>query len=133
MRCNRDTENGHVAQMQDFMTGKESFIYGRSAFWIDTLGMLKEVGQFTRDFIDISLIQFCLIQWVFSTVEMPINNRFICRMTSIDSMVQVWNVHRIRPTKNQNFLNSRPVVMYKLPMIYGTRSYLQSVDAHILL
>ncbi|KAL3870743.1 hypothetical protein ACJMK2_038787 [Sinanodonta woodiana] len=46
----------------------------------------------------------------------------------IDSMVQVWNVHRIRPTKNQNCPNGRPVVMYKLPMIYGTRSYLQSVD-----
>ncbi|KAL3887956.1 hypothetical protein ACJMK2_000341 [Sinanodonta woodiana] len=71
MRGDRGTGNGHVAQMQAFMTEKESLIYGRNT---------------------------------------------------------VWNVHHIRPTKNQNSPNGRPVVMYKLPMIYGTRSYLQSVD-----
>ncbi|KAL3879648.1 hypothetical protein ACJMK2_031935 [Sinanodonta woodiana] len=120
MRGDRGTENGHVAQMQDFMTGKESFIYGRSTanqqrcqFWIDALGILKKVGQFAGDFIDISLIQFCCMELL---------------QNDIDSMVQVWNVHRIRPTKNQNSPNGRPFVMYKLPMIYGTRSYLQSVD-----
>ncbi|KAL3877239.1 hypothetical protein ACJMK2_034974 [Sinanodonta woodiana] len=35
-----------------------------------------------------------------------------------------------RPTKNQNSPKGRHVVMYKLPVIYGTRSYLQSVDEY---
>ncbi|KAL3864802.1 hypothetical protein ACJMK2_006456 [Sinanodonta woodiana] len=60
--------------------------------------MLMEIGQFTGDFLDISLIQF------FFLMDLP--------------------------TKNQNSPKGRHVVMYKLPVIYGTRSYLQSVDEY---
>ena len=79
MRGDMGTENGHVAQMQNFMSGKESFIYGRSTsnqriemfwsflrkqccqFWIDMLSSLQDNGHFTGDFVDINLIQFCFM------------------------------------------------------------------------
>ncbi|KAL3887958.1 hypothetical protein ACJMK2_000343 [Sinanodonta woodiana] len=79
-------------------------------FRIDILGMLTEVCQFAGDFIDIDSVLF------YGAASGTYKYKF------------VWNVHHIRPTKNQNSPNGRPVVMYKLSMIYGTRSYLQSVD-----
>lgn len=76
-------ENGHIAQMQDFFTGrKESFIYGKSTgnqgiemfwyffrrqcsqIWIETLLILKNDGQFTGSFIDVNLMQFCFLNLV---------------------------------------------------------------------
>ena len=40
-------------------------------------------------------------------------------------MSKVWNAHHIRPTKNQNCPNGRPLVMYSLPALYNTRNYLE--------
>ena len=43
-------------------------------------------------------------------------------------MVIEWNSHNIRPTKNQNCPDGKPSVMYGLPHLYGTRSYLNHVQ-----
>lgn len=82
VRADFGTENGHVAQMQLFMTGRDSFLYGRSTanqriemfwnflrkqccqFWIDTLLTLKNSGDFTGDYLDINLIQFCFMKLI---------------------------------------------------------------------
>lgn len=70
------TENGYAARMQTLLSGG-GFLYGASMhnqrieslwnilrkecaqFWIDTLGNLKDVGDFTGNPIDKNLIQFC--------------------------------------------------------------------------
>lgn len=82
LRGDMGTENGHVAQMQEILSGKDSFLYGKSMhnqriesfwsilrkectqFWIDELSTLKENGSFTRDFIDRNLVQFCFTKLV---------------------------------------------------------------------
>lgn len=43
-------------------------------------------------------------------------------------MLQVWNTHQIRPSKNQNCPNGRPLVMYTFPALYSTHSHLLPVD-----
>ena len=77
VRGDMGTENGHVAQMQQFLTDKDSFIYGRSTsnqriemfwnflrkqccqYWMDALGLLASDGKFTGNHLDVCLIQFC--------------------------------------------------------------------------
>ena len=77
MRGDMGTENSHVAWMQTLLAGEESFLYGASMhnqriesfwsilrkecsqFWMDTLGLLKDNGDFTGSVIDKSLVQFC--------------------------------------------------------------------------
>ena len=76
MRGDRGTENKHVAQMHNMLTGTESFIFGPSTanqrieslwrhlrmeccqFWIDLLGNLKDTGYFDGSVIDKNLIQY---------------------------------------------------------------------------
>lgn len=91
VRGDMGTENGHIAQMQEFLTEREkSFLYGKSTgnqriemfwsffrrqcsqFWIDTLSDLRDNGHFTGTFADISLVQFCflmLIQVMISVIK----------------------------------------------------------------
>jgi hypothetical protein len=79
VRGDRGTENGHVAKMQEFLTERESFIYGRSTanqriemlwnfvrkhccqYWMDALGALYEEGIFDGYLIDKNLMQFCFV------------------------------------------------------------------------
>lgn len=81
MRGDMGTENGHVAQMPEILSAKDSFFNGKSThnqriksfwsilrkectqFWIDELTTLKN-GSFTGDFIDKNLVQFCFIKLV---------------------------------------------------------------------
>lgn len=131
MRGDKGTENGHVAHMQDFMTDRKGFIYGRSTgnqriemfwgflrrqccqYWIDALGLLEDVGLFDGGFLDRNLIQFCCMSLL---------------QFDLDDIVRLWNIHHIRASKNQNSPHGRPVVMYMLPSSYNTRSYLHDVD-----
>jgi len=46
----------------------------------------------------------------------------------LDQIVETWNSHRIRYTKNQRSPHGRPFVMYSSPEIYGTRSSLYPVN-----
>lgn len=73
-----ETENGRVAAMQNFLSERESFLYGKSthnqrieAFWcmlrkectqfrMDTLNSVKDAGDFTGDPLDEGLMQFFL-------------------------------------------------------------------------
>ena len=79
VRGDKGTENGHVAAMQNFLTDKNSFIYGRSTgnqriemfwkhlrneccqLWIDSLGVVADEGLFDGGFVDKNLIQFCCL------------------------------------------------------------------------
>ena len=43
-------------------------------------------------------------------------------------MVRIWNSHRIRPSKNQNCPSGRPFLLYTLPSIHNTHTYIQPVE-----
>jgi len=43
--------------------------------------------------------------------------------------VAVWDSHTIRPTRNRRVPGGRPVVMYSVPEIYGTRDYRVNVQS----
>ena len=80
MRGDNGTENCIVAQMKEFLSGNNTFFYGKSTgnqriemfwdilrkecvqYWIDSLGTLRDTGLFTGDFIDVNLIQFCCMK-----------------------------------------------------------------------
>ena len=69
-----------VAQMQEFLSGNNTFFYGKSTgnqriemfwnflrkecvqYWIDSQGTLRDTGLFTGDFIYVNLIQFCCMK-----------------------------------------------------------------------
>ncbi|VDI55423.1 Hypothetical predicted protein [Mytilus galloprovincialis] len=42
-------------------------------------------------------------------------------------MVIEWTSHTIRPSKHQNCPSGRPMVMYRIPDMYDSRSYLNPV------
>ena len=68
MRGDNGTENGIAARMQEFLSGNNTFLYGKSTgnqriemfwdflrkecvqYWIDSLGTLRDTGLFTGDF-----------------------------------------------------------------------------------
>ena len=80
MRGDQGTENAHVTAMQGFLTEEESFFFGKSTanqriemfcsflrrqcsqFGINVLSNLRENGEFTGDFIDVNLVQFCFMK-----------------------------------------------------------------------
>lgn len=87
VRADRGTENGIVKDLQTFLrrnhqdslADQRSFVYGKSIanqrieawwsilrkecvqFWINTFSDLKENDQFSGDFLDKNLIQFCFM------------------------------------------------------------------------
>ena len=79
IRGDKGTENGYVAQIQEFMTERESFIYGRSTSnqrikmlwnfmrkqcaqsWIDAFAELSDNGLFNGYDLDKGLVQFCFL------------------------------------------------------------------------
>jgi len=80
VRGDMGTENGHVAQMQEFLTDRNAFLYGKSTgnqriemfwnflrkkccqYWIESLGELVDDGIFIGDFLDKNLVQFCCLR-----------------------------------------------------------------------
>ncbi|KAK1143785.1 hypothetical protein AOXY_G36641 [Acipenser oxyrinchus oxyrinchus] len=137
LRADRGTENSHVKQMLMFMkrTGSDSYVdncylegssncnqrieqwWGflrkhSAQYWMDFFAMLKDMGCFTGDFLDKALIQFCFMDLV---------------QAELDATVNLWNSHRIRPSKNHNVPSGRPVVMYTCKELYGAQDYLCSV------
>ena len=41
----------------------------------------------------------------------------------LDRMVEVWDSHLIRPSRNDRVPHGRPNIMHSLPGLYGTRDY----------
>ncbi|XP_041864801.1 uncharacterized protein LOC121654649 [Melanotaenia boesemani] len=77
--------------------------------WIQLLGELKDEGFFSGDFIDKALSQFC-----FMTIIQEVLN----------DIQDVWNAHRIRPSKNTNVPSGIPDVMYMAPHLWGAEDCL---------
>lgn len=41
--------------------------------------------------------------------------------------MQEWNVHKIRPSRNSNMPIGRPCIMFEMPELYQTKSYITEV------
>jgi len=98
VRGDRGTENGHIAAMQTFLAGSDTFLYGRSVanqrieawwgilrkecgqFWMDVLEHLKDQGHFTGSFVDRALVQFCFSRVLQVNAEVCLNCSFIRSM-----------------------------------------------------
>ncbi|OWF36792.1 hypothetical protein KP79_PYT02859 [Mizuhopecten yessoensis] len=65
---------------------------------------MKNEDKFDGNFIDKSLLQFCFMRIMQDT---------------LDDVAQLWNAHRIRPSRHQIALSGRPNTMYHLPEVYG--------------
>ncbi|KAJ8302239.1 hypothetical protein KUTeg_021226 [Tegillarca granosa] len=128
------TENGHVRDFQTFFHRNSSFgnVYMSGAstcnqrieswwgflrrectqFWIELFRSMEEEGLYNGDFLDKNLVQFCFMALI---------------QDELDDIAEIWNTHKIRPSRNQNWPSGRPDLMYFTPMLWGSEDYLCSV------
>lgn len=50
----------------------------------------------------------------------------------MNEAINVWNTHRIRPTKNENVPAGRPCILYAVPEVEGSKDYSEHVDEDVL-
>ncbi|CAH1114742.1 unnamed protein product [Psylliodes chrysocephalus] len=138
LRCDLGTKNRVVERIQNSLHqlfnenpgNKPCLLYGKSChnqrieswwgilrkhcsqFWMNLFEMLKEDNYFGGTFIDKSLIQFCFMELI---------------QKNLDQVVLEWNIHKIRRLKNTVSPSGRPCIMYEMPSIYKTRSYMVGV------
>ncbi|XP_062605262.1 uncharacterized protein LOC134267055 [Saccostrea cucullata] len=133
IRADLGTENGHMEQMQKFLRyehldefASRSFLYGSSnhnqrieawwsylrshnaQFWMSLFKGLKEEDEFTGNFLDKNLIQFCFMRLI---------------QDELNEVVHLWNTHRMRRNQNQVAPSGRPLTMYQIPHLYGTENH----------
>ena len=110
---------------------RKSFLYGRSVsnqrieawwsflrnndtdWWINFFKELRDVGLYCDDNpLHVECLRF----------------RFIPLLQKeLNHVAQQWNLHKIRPSLNQEFPPGQPDVLYFLPELNGVNSYLKSV------
>ncbi|XP_045158598.2 uncharacterized protein LOC123524453 [Mercenaria mercenaria] len=133
-RSDYGTENVYIRQMVIFLRGqrdeqltKSCFLRGSSnhnqrierwwgilrnenvQYWIDFFTMLKSTGDFNGSFLDKAVLQFCFMDLI---------------QEELNSIVKLWNNHRIRPSSNPNQPYGRPFLMYHCPGMFGCQDYL---------
>ncbi|XP_069122977.1 uncharacterized protein [Argopecten irradians] len=134
IRADRGTENGHVENLQKYLRynhedefAKRSFIYGSSnhnqrieswwgflrrhhaQYWMDIFHTMKDQDDFDGGFLDRNLVQFCFLKLI---------------QDGLDEVVELWNTHRIRPSRNQVSPSGRPNTMYHLPHLHGAHHHI---------
>lgn len=50
----------------------------------------------------------------------------------LDDVAYQWQIHKIRPAKNQNSPNGKPVLMYTMPEMFGGSDYICSINVQKL-
>ncbi|XP_038045246.1 uncharacterized protein LOC119719823 [Patiria miniata] len=138
VRSDRGTENGHVGAFQRFLRhhddalgGDKSYLTGRSTanqrieswwgqlrkqcteFWRTLFRWLLEEGFFTGDVMDKELIRFVFMKHI---------------QGDLDAVAEVWDGHLIRKSKQEHVTHGRPLLMFQLPEVYGTRDHLKPVE-----
>ncbi|XP_030607838.1 uncharacterized protein LOC115795856 [Archocentrus centrarchus] len=132
LRTDLGTENGTLAAIQctlrhahtDYYAGSSSHSYGsstgnqrieswwsflrrgRSQFWMDLFGDLRDFGTFNGSHEHQCLLRFC-----FSSVLQK----------DLDECKDLWNKHRIRPSRLASCPGGIPDELYLLPHRYGSR------------
>ena len=138
-RGDAGTENVNIAAMQRFFRrnaadafrGDKSFLYGKSVsnqriegwwsflrksesdWWISFFKDLRDGGLLNDDnYIQMQCLKFCF---------MPVLR------AELQRVAQHWNLHKIRPSKNEDSPAGRPDVLYFIPEADGKSSYLSEV------
>ncbi|XP_049919274.1 uncharacterized protein LOC126401808 [Epinephelus moara] len=132
LRTDLGTENGTMAAIQctlrlvhtDYYAGSSSHSYGsstgnqrieswwsffrrgRSQFWMDLFGDLRDSGIFNG-----SHEHQCLLRFSFSNVLQQ----------DLDECMDLWNKHRIRPSRLASCPGGIPNELYLLPHRFGSR------------
>ena len=140
VRGDRGTENVFVARIQrhlrenhsDSFAGEKSFLYGRSVsnqrieawwsflrktetnWWMNFLKDLREQGIYS----DVDPVQVECLKFAF----MPVIK------DELDRVTMHWNLHKIRPSSNDESPSGRPDVLYFLPELNGKSSRGQYVN-----
>jgi hypothetical protein len=139
IRGDKGTENSDVCKFQrhlrhhnqDAFAGEKSFMYGRSVhnqrierwwgflrqecvhFWMELFYQLKDEGNFDGYFLDKNLVLFCFLAII---------------QDELDAVVEVWDSHLIRPSRNDRVAHGKPNVMYYVPQLYGSTDYVCTVS-----
>ena len=135
LRCDRGTENVHLARIQpffrmnneDLFSGEASFMYGRSTgnqrieswwgilrkqgaeFWMNLFKDMVTIGLLnTDDKIHILALQFCFMHLI---------RHDLTRITI------EWNQHLIETKRRDEGPRGKPDVIYFIPQKYDTESY----------
>ncbi|KAK6165587.1 hypothetical protein SNE40_022489 [Patella caerulea] len=78
---------------------------------------LKDDGYFSGDFLDKNLVIFCYL----NAIQKEIND-----------MVENWNYHKIRPSKNSECPHGRNIIMYAMPDLYQVEDHLKPIANNAL-
>ena len=141
--ADRGTENSITRDMQyalrwhhsDPFQGLSSFIYGSSTrntrierFWRNMREMcgntymnhFKDMADYgildTSDNVHLECVRYCF---------MPLINQELKRV------INQWNIHRIRPSRNLDGPCGKPDVLFFQPEVYGTRDFKMSMPGNI--
>ncbi|XP_048124321.1 uncharacterized protein LOC125310724 [Alosa alosa] len=140
LRTDMGTENVVLRDMQVYLrrndednrAGQSSFLTGVSTanqrieswwgvmrrqgmeHWIQMFSELKDEGLFTGDYLDKALIQLCFMG--------PIKDE-------LNSIMNIWNAHRIRPSTNASVPSGVPDLMYVASHLWGADDLLVPVNA----
>ncbi|XP_034552285.1 uncharacterized protein LOC117821856 [Notolabrus celidotus] len=139
IRSDLGTENVHVNRLQNFLREDDNgtthgpcVLQGRSTanqrieswwgqyrrqnadYWRDLFQEFQSVGDFNGDIVDKGLIQFCFLDVI---------------QKELDTVVRMWNRHRIRPGGNgRDLYHGKPFLMFHMPQLYQAQDHLQPVD-----
>ncbi|KAA0706217.1 hypothetical protein E1301_Tti016289 [Triplophysa tibetana] len=94
-------------------------IYRRqnAGYWMDVFKELQSAGDFSGDATDKGLIQFCFLALI---------------QDELDTVVNMWNNHRIRRSNGRDIQHGKPFLMYNLPELYQSKDYMNPLDAERL-
>ena len=140
VRGDAGTENVTVCCIQRFFrenstdcfSGEKSFMYGSSLsnqrieswwsqlrksntdWWIEFLRGIREEGLYDdTNYVHVQCMLYCF---------MPLLR------DELNSVMKLWNTHRIRPSTNQESPPGRPDVLYSVPELTNTQDYLVQVS-----
>ena len=140
VRGDRGTENVNGSALQHFfrrndtdsMAGEKSFLYGRSVsnqrieawwsflrkndtdWWINFFKDPRDIGLYCDDDpLRVECLRFCFMPLI---------------QEELNHVAQHWNLHKIRPSSNQESPPGRPDVLYFLTELKETMKYLHIID-----
>ncbi|KAB0805057.1 hypothetical protein PPYR_02027 [Photinus pyralis] len=80
-----------------------------SQYWMNLFSQLRNEGQFTGNFVDKSILQYCFMDLI---------------QEELNSVALEWNSHLIRRNRRSICPPGRPDVLFNFPEIHDARDYL---------